>query len=130
MRKSVLREIDDDIHDHVLEIAYQHLRDGAQGEGEYLTRRECEVLLETLTRLPKRNSKPKKPKRVRFNNWFAIAVYSNFEHLGPVEAAVAATMEKYHVSRGTVFAARERFDEYKQLLADKLADKSPTHSAK
>ena len=69
------------------------------------------MLLETLAQLPK-------PRYGRFNNWVAIAVYSYFEILGPVEAAVAATMEKYHVSRATVFAARERYDKLKRLLAE------------
>jgi hypothetical protein len=60
MRKSVSREIDEDIEDYLLEEAYQHLRDGAQGAGEYLTREECAVLLKTLARLPK-------PRYGRFN---------------------------------------------------------------
>jgi hypothetical protein len=137
MRKSVSREIDEDIEDYLLEEAYQHLHDGARGTGEHLTREECAVLLKTLARLSRKAPRlprkaPRLPRKAQRHpsQWLAIAVYSQLEHLGPVEAAVAATMDKYHVSRATVFAARERYDKYKQFLTDRLADRSLTHSAK
>jgi hypothetical protein len=130
LRKSVSREIDEDIEDYLLEEAYQHLHDGARGTGEHLTREECAVLLKTLARLSRKAPRlPRKAQR-HPSQWLAIAVYSQLEHLGPVEAAVAATMDKYHVSRATVFAARERYDKYKQFLTDRLADRSLTHSDK
>jgi hypothetical protein len=106
--KPVAQEFEDNLERDFLIETIDALCDGARGSGVTLTKGECVILLKSLPRVYSKDSP----------RWWIIAE-SSFHHEGEgnVEAAIATTMQKYNVSRQTVFDARRRWKEYFEIQA-------------
>ncbi len=103
-RKSVEREFEENLERDLLDQAVEALSDGARESGATLTRGECAILLKELPPIWSRG----------WRRWELIAQFSFQQEDGPgsVEAAIKTTMQKFDVSRQTVFDARRRRNEY------------------
>jgi hypothetical protein len=98
------------------EIAYEYALDavtelrgrlmaGARGSGMTLTPTECKILVPMVKNPPRPKGRPA-GRSVIYEPWIAIYCARLATRGKPLKAAVAATAEKFGISRSAVYAIR------------------------